>query len=78
MALDKTVKPHKHMRLLQFDNKYLIPLLTNLCGSSNGIDSPERKPRKSFSAAGGDTDADDDADGDDEVIEVVRRDVSVH
>lgn len=65
------------MRLLQFDNKYLIPLLTNLCGNSSSIDSPERPPRKSFSAA--ETNADDDADGDDdEVIEVVRRDVSVN
>ncbi|TMW56573.1 hypothetical protein Poli38472_006583 [Pythium oligandrum] len=71
LALDQTVKPHKHMRLLQFDNKYLVPLLTNLCQyGDNG--SPQRPPRKSFSQ-----DGDDDGDGD-EVIEVVRRDVNVH
>lgn len=67
------------MRLLQFDNKYLIPLLTNLCKYGDAEvnnDSPDRPPRKSFSSAtGGES---DDNDGDDEVIEVVRRDVNVH
>ncbi|KAJ0399487.1 hypothetical protein P43SY_003364 [Pythium insidiosum] len=75
MALDKTVKPHKHMRLLQFDNKYLIPLLTNLCHYGES-DSPTRPPSKTFS---GRTDDDEDAEANgDEVIEVVRRDVNLH
>ncbi|GLD99373.1 hypothetical protein PINS_up008092 [Pythium insidiosum] len=61
------------MRLLQFDNKYLIPLLTNLCQYGDN-DSPSRPPSKSFSGKTDDEDA--EADGD-EVIEVVRRDVNV-
>lgn len=72
MALDQTVKPHKHMRLLQFDNKYLIPLLTNLCQYGSSSYSPDRPGRKSFSDEHSDEDA---ADGD-EVIEVVRRETS--
>lgn len=70
LALDRTVKPHKHMRVLQFDNKYMIPLLTNL----SLPDSPVG--RKSFSMDGPEAD-DAEADGD-EVIEVVRRDVQGH
>lgn len=61
--MDKTVTPHKHMKVLQFDNKYMVPLLTSLTQyKENG--SPERK---SFQR-------DEEEDGD-EVIEVVRRDI---
>jgi hypothetical protein len=56
------------MRMLQFDNKYMIPLLTNLSLPESPMG------RKSFSM---DAPEGDDAEGD-EVIEVVRRDVQGH
>jgi hypothetical protein len=65
------------MRALQFDNKYLIPLLTNLCQyGDNG------SPRKGGfgpegSASNVDT-ADEHEAEDDEVVDVIRREVNVH
>lgn len=77
-ALDQQVKPHKHMRMLQFDNKYIIPVITNLTHVPEKSDSSYHgegtTSRKSFSLDGPE---DDDHEGD-EVIEVVRRDVSVN
>ncbi|DBA00023.1 TPA: hypothetical protein N0F65_002026 [Lagenidium giganteum] len=68
LELDKSVKPHTNMPLLQFDNKYLIPLLTNLCQYGDN-DSPDKTKRKSFSRSSPHTDEEEDNDGD-EVIEV--------
>ncbi|KAH7474644.1 hypothetical protein KRP22_003676 [Phytophthora ramorum] len=76
-ALDKTVKPHRHMRALQFDNKYLIPLLTNLC--QYGDNTSPRKggfgPEGSSSNVGA---TDENEHEDDEVVDVIRREVNVH
>ncbi|POM73414.1 Monovalent Cation:Proton Antiporter-1 (CPA1) Family [Phytophthora palmivora] len=74
-ALDKTVKPHRHMRALQFDNKYLIPLLTNLCQYGDNS-----SPRKGFGPEGSSSnvDTDDQEVEDDEVVDVIRREVHVH
>lgn len=78
-ALDKTVKPHRHMRALQFDNKYLIPLLTDLC--QYGDNSSPRKggfgPEGNSSNVDTSTEEQDEAE-DDEVVEVMRREVNVH
>ncbi|ETL94555.1 sodium/hydrogen exchanger 3 [Phytophthora nicotianae P10297] len=78
-ALDKTVKPHRHMRALQFDNKYLIPLLTNLC--QYGDNSSPRKGGFGHGNLSNVNTADEhDSAGaeDDEVVDVIRREVNVH
>ncbi|KAL7692986.1 putative cation/H+ exchanger, na+/H+ exchanger, isoform 8, cation/H+ exchanger, CPA1 family [Plasmopara halstedii] len=79
-ALDKTVKPHRHMRALQFDNKYLIPLLTNLCQYGDNS-----SPRKKGFGQDSNTSNVDTADEhetaeveDDEVFDVIRREVNLH
>ncbi|KAF1775557.1 Phosphatidylinositol-4-phosphate 5-kinase, N-terminal domain [Phytophthora cactorum] len=71
-ALDKTVKPHRHMRALQFDNKYLIPLLTNLC--QYGDNSSPRKGGFGHASNVDTADEHDSAEADDdEVVDVIRR-----
>ncbi|GMF43682.1 unnamed protein product [Phytophthora fragariaefolia] len=77
-ALDKTVKPHRHMRALQFDNKYLIPLLTNLCQYGDNTSPRKGGFGPEGSSSNVDT-ADEHAEAeDDEVVDVIRREVNVH
>ncbi|KAK1945105.1 hypothetical protein P3T76_003638 [Phytophthora citrophthora] len=67
------------MRALQFDNKYLIPLLTNLCQYGDNT-----SPRKAGFGPGSSTTsnvdtADEQEAEDDEVVDVIpRREVNVH
>ncbi|RLN64270.1 hypothetical protein BBJ29_004492 [Phytophthora kernoviae] len=80
-ALDKTVKPHRHMRVLQFDNKFIIPLLTNLCQYGDSISSPRKGgfgPGSSASNVDTSEEHDSAEAEDDEVVEVMRREVNVH
>nr|CCA25723.1 Monovalent Cation:Proton Antiporter1 (CPA1) Family putative [Albugo laibachii Nc14] len=74
LALDQTVKPYQNMRLLQFDNKYLIPFVTNLCESADGTkgDTTQKHGRsKSFASQKNDHDNGEE----DDVIEIVKREV---